>query len=89
MSRATFHLRRAEALPDPDHPEGRLCAFCGDVIDPIYYCGDCANPDAACTVHRRPRKRADAAFCNEICRKAHRDTFERDCLPHRQRARSA
>jgi hypothetical protein len=80
MSRATFHLLRAVALPDPDDPDGRLCAFCGDGIDPVSYCPPCRT--GSCDTHRRPRKRADAAFCNDTCRKAHRDTFERDCLPH-------
>lgn len=82
MSAPRFHMARAEALPDPDHPDGRLCAFCGDVIDPLFYCLDCANPDVKCAVHPRPRLRADAAFCNAACRKAHRDTFARDCLPY-------
>jgi hypothetical protein len=78
---ARFHLARAEALPDPDHPDGRLCAYCGDVIDPIYYCTECAGPERACTTHPRPRKRADAAFCNDVCRAKYRSTFASDCLP--------
>lgn len=79
MTRTGFHMARAEALPDPDHPDGRLCAFCGDVIDPIFYCNGCQA--GSCLTHRSPHKRADAAFCNDVCRKAHRDTFARDCLP--------
>lgn len=78
---ATFTMPRAEALPDPDNPDGRLCAFCGDHIDPVFYCPPCR--DGGCATHPRPRKRADAAFCGGPCRKAHRDTFERDCLPYR------
>ena len=80
----SFHLVRAVALPDPDHADGRLCAYCGDVIDPAYYCTDCADPRVSCATHRRPRLRADAAFCGASCRKAHRGTYARDCLPHRE-----
>ena len=78
---ASFHLPRAEAQPDPQHPDGRLCAYCGDVIDPIFYCTYCADPARRCTIHRSPRKRADAAFCNSTCRAMHRSTYARDCLP--------
>lgn len=77
---AGLHLRRQEALPDPDHADGRLCAYCGDVIDPIFYCPHCADPDARCPIHPRPRLRADAAFCGTACRAKHRSTFVRDCL---------
>lgn len=80
MTILRFHMARAEAQPDPHHPGGRLCGYCGDCIDPICYCPPCRT--GKCDIHPRPRKRADAAFCGEICRKAHRDTFARDCLPY-------
>jgi hypothetical protein len=61
------------------HGDGtRHCAWCGDHIDPIDWCGNC-TADAPCGTnggpHRRLRKRADAAFCDSGCRTAYqRDT---------------
>lgn len=49
--------------------ELRRCSFCGDGIDPIDYCLDCR--DNKCTVHKHPRKRSDAKFCNSECRIAY------------------
>lgn len=67
--RNRFATRQAsEAV---DHGDGkRHCAWCGDCIDPIDWCLDCKAP-AACTTHPRPRRRADAAFCDDGCRSAY------------------
>lgn len=84
--RATFHLVRAVAQIDPDGK--RRCAYCGDFIDPIGYCGYCQgvyDQGAPCAIHKRPRLRADAAFCNKVCRAAHRDSWARDCHPLTER----
>jgi hypothetical protein len=54
----------------------RHCAWCGDHIDPIDWCLDCA-PNVPCAStggpHRRLRKRSDAAFCDSSCRTAYRN----------------
>lgn len=86
MPRQRVRMRRAEAVPDGDGK--RHCAACGDFIDPIDWCGWCKTAtrdlrlatgdptaEAACSTHQRPRKRADAAFCNGVCRSWHRSTF--------------
>jgi hypothetical protein len=71
-------LPRAKTIPDP---EGRRCAQCGDFIDPIDWCLGCQTAQAPCgRPHRRLRKRADAAFCNDGCRTWHRSSYIRNCL---------
>ena len=46
----------------------RRCDWCGAEIDPIDWCIECK--EGRCTVHSRTRKRADARFCNDECRRA-------------------
>lgn len=64
-------MSKAEAVV---HDDGtRHCAWCGDYIDPIDWCPSCqrTDPPTPCgTAHRRLRKRADAAYCDESCRSA-------------------
>jgi hypothetical protein len=73
-SRPRVHLRRAEAVLNPDGQ--RHCAACGDFIDPVDWCGRCREAQQPCKApHRRLRKRADAAFCGGVCRAWHRSTF--------------
>ncbi|NUP15453.1 MAG: hypothetical protein HOZ81_04985 [Streptomyces sp.] len=76
--RNRYARRRAETAVI--HGDGtRHCAWCGDYIDPIDWCGDCTTEDGPCRLrggpHRRLRKRSDAAFCDAECRAAsHSDT---------------
>lgn len=75
-----LHLARAEAVPTPgpQMTTVRRCASCGGEIDPIDYCVQCSV--GGCSVHKRPRKRADAAFCDKLCKARYRDSFIRDCV---------
>lgn len=71
------------------HGDGtRHCAWCGDHIDPIDWCGNC-KADAACATsggpHRRLRKRADAAFCDAGCRTAYQRDTGPEIEAHRHR----
>lgn len=71
------------------HGDGtRHCAWCGDYIDPINWCGEC-TPKAPCATkggpHRRLRKRADAAFCDSGCRTAYQRDTGPQITSHRYR----
>jgi hypothetical protein len=59
------------------HGDGtRHCAWCGDYIDPLDWCGACTENAPCATTggpHRRLRKRSDAAFCDGSCRSAYRN----------------
>lgn len=85
--RNRYASRRAETAVI--HGDGtRHCAWCGDHIDPIDWCGNCTEGAPCATQggpHRRLRKRSDAAFCDAGCRSA----YANDSGPTNGRSRYA
>lgn len=81
MSRARVSLSRLGASAPATK---RRCNHCGDFIDPADWCGSCQKLGKPCATsggpHERLFKRADAEYCDAVCRAARRSTFIRDCL---------
>jgi hypothetical protein len=53
-------------------PALRRCAVCHGPIDPIDYCGKCADIAQKCDEHPRPRRRIDSETCSKKCQNARR-----------------
>lgn len=79
--RLTPRVSLARQRPEFDGQGRRVCAQCGDFVDPKDWCPACVAANGPCgKPHRRDRKRADAAFCDDACRALRRSSFIRDCL---------
>jgi hypothetical protein len=72
-SRVGHRLRRQTAVVGYDGK--RECAYCGAHLDPIDWCQYCQAIGSPCNrPHRKLRKPGHAAFCNQACRNAHRNS---------------